>query len=487
MRKLTTVKPKILNLFNRDFGNLKQYVIDDLEEEFYQEYKLNTVARRLFEYSKEEAIFFNQTILTFLDEKYKQKIEDYLQLVVMSNDIILRNQYNDTKRSEIRCSRKGKTTIDLIMESFLSEDFIRYLCDEELGKVILGERIGFTVNRLATEYKIGTIFFCAKEEIGSIILSDIINKKINNVIQDEYPELIGKNKSIQTRFICKVLITADILINCDCVSICMLSKQDKRYIKALTLILSKIDAWRNQLFFYSIRYSFQLYSEKLENMENILEKYEREFSKEEKEEFDKFLEDNFLINISFGLLFYDSKAITIFYGLDKQKQNIIKNFVVKVVSRLKEKVDSELEKFNIHDLEKENVSEETKEIASKVQIYMWNHKWLEKYVRDNQVKKKAVSVKSWNMYMNVNRTILEYDVTQEDFFESPIHVARKILNIQKTFSLNNLCEREIDKDAFWYVLIMLKENEISKEDFIASQLKKGVSKELINLYYSLIE
>ena len=122
-----------------------------------------------------------------------------------------------------------------------------------------------------------------------------------------------------------------------------------------------------------------------------------------------------------------------------------------------------------------------------MQIYMWNHKWLEKYVRDNQVKKKAVSVKSWNMYMNVNRTILEYDVAQEDFFESPIHVARKILNIQKTFSLNNLCEREIEKDAFWYMLVMLKENEISKEEFIEIQLKKGVNIELINLYYSLIE
>lgn len=460
MIKITNVRPKELNIFNRDFGNLKQYVVNDLLKETWQEFILTTVTHQLFESELEIAKKFNKSVLNLLDERYKQQLEDHLQISMSNCDIMTKSEYDDEKRKNIKCTRKGESIIDTIIEEFSSKKFIEYLCDEELQR------------------QTGECF-----EIKKIKLPDVTAKLIYQVINENYLELKGKNKIIEANFIYKVLVIADMLTNGNETLIYILENEDVRCAEVIQNVLNKLETWRKQLFFYILRKKLELNKDEYIKMNNILKKYEPNWNEKQKEDFVDFLEDNFFTNISFGILFYNAKAITIYYKMPKEQQNIIKNFVVRLSEKIKKSLVEELKDFNIKELEEFWVSDDKKEIAAKIQLYLINYKWLEIFIRDNQIKK-GVTAKEWNLYKNVSKTVLtrsELDCLEER------EVAEKIRNVKENYSLNNLCERNFDKMAFWYLVILLREGEITKEHFIKEQQKKCVSMELINLFYALIE
>lgn len=485
MRKITTVRPKELNLFNRNFGNLKQYVLDEVEEDAFQAYLKEPTAERLFESNQETKGKFLEAVCKLLDEEYRQQIEDHLQIITMSNDIILKNEYDDMKRKNIKCSRRVKSTMDIIIEEFTSKAFIEYLCEEAIEDNQETYLIKLIVQELTKQNIIGEIYFNSKEEIRNIKLPEAVIELIDEVIKT-YPNLKDKSKSIQSSFICKLLITADMLLHCNIIYLYLLSNADTRYLEAVKTIISKLDAWKSQLFFNTIRKKLELNPNDFITSDDILRKLEREFTEEEEQKLGEILENNFITNIAFGILICNDKAITLFYGQEKEMQNIIKNFVVKLSERIKESLLEELEDFNIHDLEKSEVSEEKKNLATAIQIYMIDYKWLQIYVRDDQVKKKSVDVKSWNLYNNITRTVLIRSVP--DFYNRQVDkIFKKIIENHRSYSLNDLCEKEFDETSFWGIGISLEVGDITKEQFIEEQQKKGISKELINLFFALTE
>lgn len=456
MRKVTSVRPKELNLFNRDFGNLRQFLLDDLPEDTYKEFILTTITEGLFTYEFEIAKKFNDVILKLLDRKYKQQLEDNLQITILSKDIKEKFEYDDDKRKRIKFNQYGKSIIDITMEVFSSELFIRYLCDEQLIKE--DDELMNNSNK--------NINIKLPEEV-----TDLIKK----VIEESYLNLLGKNKIIELAFIYKVLTTSYIITNGTEILKHVLEYEDKCYLQAMEIIVNRLEPWRRQLFFYVAK----------SNDYTELEEFDNNFTEKEQEEFKEFLEDNFFTNISIGILLNNAKAITLYYKMPKEQQNIVKNFVVRLSKKIKESLEDELKKFDLNDLESENVSDEQKEIAAKIQLYLINYKWLELFIRDDQIRK-GVSAKSWNLYKNVSNTVLTQNGI--DCIEGNIEeVSERIMRVQENYSLNNLCEKNFDKVSFWFITILLEDGEITKEQFIKEQLKKGVSMELINLFYALIQ
>ena len=276
------------------------------------------------------------------------------------------------------------------------------------------------------------------------------------------------------------------ILHCNVGYTWLLSNSDFRYQNAVKSILNRLDAWKTQLFFCHIRKKFELYTEGNVSSDNVLRSFERQFSKVEKEQFGDFLENNFLTNIAFGVLFVNENAISLFYKQEKEKQNIIKNFVVKISTKIKESLEEELKDFDIHDLEKADASKEDIELATILQLRMIDYNWLEVYIRDDQVKKKGVNVKSWNLYNNITKAVLKQSIygfkeVQEKMF------LKKMVQIQGKYSLNNLCQKDFDQLAFSCLAIAFYEKDITKENFVEEQLKMEVSKELINLFFNLIE
>ena len=486
MRKITTVRPKELNLFNRNFGNLKQYVLKNIHESTFQDYLREAISERLFEKDLGMNNKSCEILLKFVAEEYLQQIEDHLQIITLSNDIILKNEYDDMKRKSIRCSKKNITTLDIIIEVFLTENFIKYLCEEEIfeNKGVFSQ-VRFSVQKLTKEDVIGDIYFIPKQEIKDIKLPEAIVNLIDEVIK-LYPGLKGKRDIILTSFISKALVTADMLLHCKPEYLYILSQADNRYLEAVKAILSKLEAWKSQLFLSNIKRKFEMQAKEIFNADDILSEIEKEYNEEEQEEFKQFLENNFLTNITFGLLLYNENAITLFYKQNNEKQNIIKNFVVKLSEKLKENFVEELKDFNIHDLENENVSKQEKELAATIQLYIIDYKWLELYVRDDQVKKKEVDVKAWNLYNNITKAVLNQSIYGFEEVQGKT-LLKKMVQVQGKYSLNNLCQKDFDELAFSCLVIAFYEKDITKDDFIEEQLKMGVSKELINLFFNLIE
>ena len=485
MRKVTTVRPKELNLFNRNFGNLKKYALEKLPEGVLESYLQEILSERLFENGAEENEKFCKSVLSLLDEEYRQQIEDHLQIIIMSNDIILKNEYDDMKRKNIRCSRREKTTMDIIIEEFSSEAFIQYLCKKGMQKEQDIFLVKLIVQRLTKQEIIGDIYFDPEEEIQNIKLPESVNSLIDKVIKS-YPRLRCKSKYIKTSFICKALITADMLLHGNINYFYLLSNEDSRYLDAVKAVLNRLEAWKNQQFFCTMKRKLEIYSDDFISKNNVFSKFEREFTEEEQQKFKEFLENNFLTNISFGILVFNENAITLFYKQEKEKQNIIKNIVVKLSERIKESLLEDLKNFDIHDLEKTNVSEEKKELATMIQLYMIDYKWLEVYVRDDQVKGKGVDVKAWNLYNNITKTVLLRSVPEFND-EQGRKILKKIVKTQRSYSLNDLCEKEFDEAAFWRIGIALETREMTKEQFIEEEQKKGVSRELIDMFFTLTE
>jgi len=132
------------------------------------------------------------------------------------------------------------------------------------------------------------------------------------------------------------------------------------------------------------------------------------------------------------------------------------------------------------------VCKEKKELAGAIQLYIIDYKWLELYVRDDQVKKKRVDVKAWNLYNNITKAVLNQSMYGFEEVQGKT-LFKKMVQVQEKYSLNNLCQKAFDELAFSCLVLAFYEKDITKDNFIEEQLKMGVSKELINLFFNLIE
>jgi len=316
MRKVTIVRPKELNLFNRNFGNLKQYVLENVNENTFQNYLYEAISERLFEKVPEMNNKSCEILLKFIDEEYCQQIEDHLQIITLSNDIILKNEYDDIKRKSIRCSKKDKTTLDIIIEQFSTEDFIRYLCEEEISEnEEVFSQVRFPVQKLTKEDFIGNIYFIPKQEIRDIKLPKSIIKLIDKVIK-LYPELKGKKNIILTSFISKALITADMLLHCKPEYLYLLSIVDNRYLEAVKVILSRLEAWKSQLFLSNIKRKKQ--EREFFIVDDIVGQLEKDYNEEEQEASKNFLKIIFLQTLLLGYYYITKLRLRCF--IDKIMQ-----------------------------------------------------------------------------------------------------------------------------------------------------------------------